>query len=179
MVRRINDTLDKFIELFKSVNWNEANSYMIDWVEPKEARLFAYFGDLRLSIQKFYPCDKHKTYYHNHPWKKEMLILSGKAEHGISFYDKIQKDSDIQTDLNEIVKNQISVEYIEMGSYICIDKPEMYHYIWPINEPVYALMINYKPWFSGPKSPKKIEQISIEDKQELLNIIKILIDENN
>lgn len=170
---------NKFLELFKNMNWNEANSYMIDWVEPKESRLFLYSDDLRLSIQKFYPCDKKDAYYHNHPWKKEMLILEGQAQHGISFYDKINKDIDIQTDINEIIKNEISVEYIESGSYVCIDKPEMYHYIWPIDKPIYALMINYKPWFSGPKSPKNIEQISEQDKHELLNILNKFIHENN
>jgi hypothetical protein len=161
------------LELLKIIKELEFDSYFIDWVKPIEARLFAQYGELRISLQKFYPCDPKETYYHNHPWYKEMLITKGTAMQGISTSfnpSDYNKELDINENSMELVKNEFSEMILTEGSIFSIKTPETFHYLYPLNNrPLYSIMINKAPWFKGPKSPNgEIKHISDSDRKEIM-----------
>ena len=165
--------LDCSINLKKIIEESEFDSYLIDWVKPVEARLFTQHCDLRISLQKFYPCHPSETYYHNHPWYKEMLITKGSAIQGISTSfnpDDYNKELDINDNSMELVKNEFSEMILTEGSGFSIKTPETFHYLYPLNNrPLYSIMINKSPWFKGPKSPNgEIKKVSEKDKKEIM-----------
>ena len=161
-------------ELCKIIYEAEFKSYVIDWVKPYEYRMFTDLpGDLRLSLQVFKKCNTDVVYYHNHPWYKEMKVIKGKLKHGISTsYDTLDyiNEIDVHNNSNKIKQNEFSEMILSEGAIFSIKSPNAFHYMLPITDEVYCIMINKKPWFNGPKAPHKIKEIHIEEQTRIKNV---------
>lgn len=164
-------------QLIRTGKWN---SYFIDWVFPMEARIWIQINNARISLQKFYPCSRNQVYFHNHPWRKQMKLVKGVLEQGISTsYDAKDyiKTYDVDKQPPTINKNQFALMKMVPGSDFTIDSPNCWHYIMPLNnEPIYTLMITNEPWFKGPKAPvKKIKKVSKTEQEDIFkNILACL-----
>lgn len=173
----------------------EWKSYNVDWVYPQEARVWTEIKleplneTIRLCLQKFYPIDNEyefidkndnwydPVYYHNHPWPKEMYIVKGSVEHGISttnnplYYMRHTdiNERDMQYDLKN---NELAVLEHAENSLFILDNIKTWHYLKPLyGNPVYSIMITYQPWIKGPKAPKEIKEVSIKEQLDIVNTI--------
>lgn len=161
-----------------TIKWK---SYDVDWVYPREARLWTeietFSGTIRVTYQKFYPIDINDNnqmfidslYYHNHPWPKEMYIVKGDVKHGISttnnpLYYMRHSNTNEKIMQNDLINNELAVLYHGKDSYFSFDNIKTWHYLKPLyQQPVYSIMITYEPWIKGPKAPHVIKEVSSEE----------------
>ncbi|MDG1949355.1 MAG: hypothetical protein P8J32_00855 [bacterium] len=144
------------------------DSVDVDYHPPRVERLYTKIGSIRVCLHKIHPCDPKKALLHPHPWPASFKIYRGMylSEVGSSVTAEPPKES-------------VRV-YLGAGSMKSMTNPDDWHYVAPIDEPVYSVMINGIPYENiNPgveKATKKLWPLSISEKTGLLKEFKELIE---
>lgn len=141
----------------------EIHSMYIDYHEPFVQRIWFQDGPNRVYLHKIEPCNLNQNaLYHPHPWKSAVRTIHGAYEMGIghSNTDKIPA-----TDCRLILNKDTIYEMIEEDAW---------HYIRPINGPVYSLMVTgFKNNRKMPIEPnKKFRKLTEEEFVTLLSVFE-------
>ena len=141
----------------------EIHSMYIDYHPPVVSRIWFQHGEYRVYLHKIEPCgDSADALYHPHPWQSAIRIIRGSYEMGVghSATDEIPV-----TDCRLILPAGTQYEMIEEDAW---------HYVNPLNEPVYSLMVTGK--LSSRKMPvepkrqfRALERAEIND---ILDVFK-------
>lgn len=140
--------------LFKNVN--SIRTMYIDYHKPYVSRIWFIDkeNDCRVFLHKIEPCNEREALYHPHPWDSAMRIIAGQYEMGIG-----------HSETNEIPKTDCK---LVLGPGSCYEMTEKHgwHYVSPINECSYTLMITPNK-LNGRQAPvepdKKFRTLSVEE----------------
>lgn len=125
------------------------NSLKVDYNHPHVDRLWRQVdGEHRVLLHKIYPCETEQSLLHPHPWPSVIRIIGSSAlqtghyEVGFGWGDPTGDPPPIAA----------KVTMQRDGCYEMTD-PRAWHYVRPIDKPVYSLMIIGKP-FATPKQDR-------------------------
>lgn len=147
---------------------HELHSMCIDYHPPTVKRIWFQVGDLRIYLHKIYPCDKSAdALYHPHPWQSAIRIIEGKYEMGIGH--SATKRPPLVTDCKLVLPSGSMYEMLDQDSW---------HWVNPIKDPVYTLMVTSKPNKRDiPLEPgKKFEKLTFEDCEDILSTFNFYYD---
>lgn len=116
-------------------------SMFIDYEYPIVKRIWRQLGDHRVYLHKIHSCYRDKAFFHPHPWPSAMRILKGAYEMGLGYGNPNETPPTIMTTL-----------VLEKGSEYVMDDINAWHYVRPVTEHAYSLMVTDLPW--GGKAPK-------------------------
>lgn len=133
------------------------SSLSITYELPHVDRLWATLAPavgrpaLRVLLHRIHPCEPGKALWHSHPWPSAVKLIAGTYEHASGFMDR----NGLHTTARALLSPESSYE---------ITDPLSWHYVRPIDEPVYTVMITGKPW---PKNtaPKPLPQLPLTPEQ--------------
>lgn len=132
----------------------------IDYHPPVVKRLFTTIGNSRLYLHEIKPCDTKDALTHPHPWESAMHVLpfgEGIYEHGIGTKDEILCTQQVHGEM-----------YYEMMS------KDAYHYVRPIDEPVFTLMLAGPPKWNenSHKADKELTTLSDDEIRRVLDVFQ-------
>jgi len=134
--------LNKLAEAITHMNgWlkDEAgwNSLKVDYNYPHVDRLWRQFGDCRVLLHRIYPCDAEQSLLHPHPWPSAVMVFGGgtRYETGVGYGDPAGAEP------------PIAAKFILMdGSAYEMTDPNAWHYVRPLEAPIFTLMVIGKPY---------------------------------
>lgn len=133
----------------------------VDYHPPRVERVWMSYGALRICLHRIHPAKPSETLFHPHPWPSAMWILKGQYEMGLGAGTANTKPPITATILLQ-----------EGNSYEMIH-PEGWHYVCPVQNVTYSLMVSGRPWDDTPASlPKKLESLTKEAKEEIVAFFK-------
>lgn len=155
----LTDIEDKLpVLLQEAALWQSVN---IDYHPPKVERVWLEYDTLRICLHRIYPAKPLETLFHAHPWPSAMKILKGTYETGIG----LSSDDSQPAIATTLLLNEGDV--YEMIS------PNEWHYVCPIGEVTYSLMISGPPWHNtAPLLAKKLLPLPSQVKTEILDFFK-------
>lgn len=116
--------------LLDKASSGEINTMYIDYHKPYVSRIWFKHDDLRVFLHKIEPCkDNIEALYHPHKWGSAMEILQGKYEMGVG-----------HSTTNETPKTDCRL-ILPTGCMYEMTEPDGWHYVNPIDEPCYTLMV--------------------------------------
>lgn len=123
------------------------DSLKVDYGHPYVDRLWRQFDDgNRVLLHKIYPCDAGQSLVHPHPWPSMIRIMGGtwcgEYELGIGWGDPTGESPPIAAKIT-----------MSRGGLYEMTDPRAWHYVRPIDSPVFSLMVVGKP-FSTPKQER-------------------------
>ncbi|MEO8581684.1 MAG: hypothetical protein ABI425_03835 [Patescibacteria group bacterium] len=135
----------------------------VDYHHPYVERLWTQLGENRISLHKIYPCKVGEALFHPHPWPQAVKILKGEYEMGVGYGENHQKSPPIASTL--MLKADTTYEMTD---------PDGWHYVRPLTEPSYSIMVTGKPWQEKNKSEEKLRlrTLTRSEKEDLLNTFK-------
>lgn len=110
-------------------------SLVIDRRQPHTWRVFAPFGELRICLHRFAPCEAGESFAHPHPWPSAMLVLSGVYQMSVAH------SADLRSDETSPVLDVV----LGPGSQYAMTEPGTWHQVVPRTE-CFSLMINGPRW---------------------------------
>ena len=124
-------------------------------LDPKDGGLFHY----RVCLHRIHPCET--ALFHPHPWPSAVKILSGRYEMSLG-------DSSTVID-----PPKVATLVLTAGSAYEMVHPDGWHYVRPLDEPSYSLMIMAAPFSTrhlGEKRPAegKLEPLTPTNAANLL-----------
>ncbi|MBN9542691.1 MAG: hypothetical protein J0G32_02705 [Alphaproteobacteria bacterium] len=138
------------------------NSVYVDYHKPYVARLWKQYGEYRFYLHKIFPCLKEESLFHPHPWSSAIKIVKGGYEMGVGYSESLSIAPDITTTF-ALSDNC----YYEMLS----DKE--WHYVRPVNEPSYSIMVTGKPFVENQKpSNPELRKLNDQEIEDLLSMFK-------
>lgn len=81
LLPKVLDDIEENLGLAK-LSWD---SLVINRRKPYTYRIFKQFGDLRVCLHKFEPCESDEAFAHPHPWPGAFLVLDGSYEQTIGY----------------------------------------------------------------------------------------------
>ena len=124
-------------------------------------RVWLEYGALRICLHRIYPANPSKTLFHPHPWPSSMKILKGTYEMGIGF-----SENNDQPPLAATI-------ILSEGTYYEMIHPKGWHYVCPVENITYSLMISGRPWFDIPYiPPKNLLPLTDKTKEEILDFFR-------
>lgn len=138
---------------------NEWNSVYINYEKPFVERLWRQIGEDRLYLHKIYPCKRDEAFFHPHPWKSAIKIISGTYEMGVG---------------NSGSRSDITIRLIlTAGSYYEMLSLHDWHYVCPIEHPSYSIMVSGKPLNHNAKPERPgLKPLSNNVKNNLLEFFR-------
>jgi hypothetical protein len=141
-------------------NWS---SLSIRYADPNVDRLYADLPPavgrpaLRVMLHRIHPCEPGKALWHSHPWPSAVKLIDGTYEHASGFVDRLG----LHTVVRSVLQSGTEYEMID---------PLAWHYVRPLEGPVYSIMITGKPWpqHTAPK-PVPQQPLTAEEFTELHN----------
>lgn len=131
-------------------NWH---SVYVDYHKPFVKRLWKQEGDLRIYLHQIFPCEKEESLLHPHPWPSAMKVISGFYEMGVGYSDT-NKEPIIASTL--ILPENSYYEMVDINSW---------HYVRPLENPSFSLMITGVPWKrESPKSSYPLRELQEDEK---------------
>lgn len=131
-------------------NWQ---SVYVDYHKPFVKRLWKQEGDLRIYLHQIFPCEKEESLLHPHPWPSAMKVISGFYEMGVGYSDT-NKEPIIASTL--ILPENSYYEMVDINSW---------HYVRPLENPSFSLMITGVPWKrESPKSSYPLRELQEDEK---------------
>lgn len=145
-------------ELLLNNDWNSVN---VDYHPPRVERLWQQYGVLRINLHRIYATPSSEALFHQHPWPSAMRVLNGAYEMGLSFGSKDNAPPLAATlTLNE-------------GSCYEMIHPDSWHYVAPVSDITYSLMISGCPWPEREKkSSLQLKTLPDNSKKEILNFFQ-------
>ncbi len=135
MIQILSDVEEKLHSLITD---SKFNSMYINYHKPFVSRIWFQYGEYRVYLHKIFACKDSEVLYHPHPWQSAIRIIKGRYEMGIG-HSKTKKSP--ITDCKLILPSGTLYEMTEEDSW---------HYVNPLQEPVYSLMI------TGKKNERKM-----------------------
>ena len=114
--------------------WKEWDSLIINRRKPHTYRMFRKFGDLRVCLHKFEPCEAEDAFAHPHPWPGAFLVLRGQYIQNIGYSESLESDPVFF--YKEVVRANTMYEIVN---------PKTWHSVQPL-ETTYTIMVNGEPW---------------------------------
>jgi len=167
--------------------WNTVD---VNYHQPRVERLWTQVGESRLMLHVIHPCAPGESLYHPHPWPSAMHILKGKYETGVAHrlppgfsqfmdvenYIKIKGEGEEE---NIYLRQIFRSEAVE-GTCIEMLDPAGWHFVRPIEDPCYTLMLIGKPFEKKddqdvPKTWGKLPELEEVRKLEILRIFREII----
>jgi len=127
--------LPEFLDYEHSLTWQ---SLAVRYETPHVNRLWWEWEDYRINLHKIFPCDT--ALWHPHPWPSAVKIFSGAYEMGLAYGDGTARYTVAQTVLCE-------------GSRYSMTEQLGWHYVKPIGNPSFSVMVTGKPWDNGMTHP--------------------------
>ena len=145
-------------ELLLRTDWKTID---VDYHLPRVERVWLQYGSLRINLHRIHATKSSKTLFHKHPWPSSMRILHGVYEMGIGFgFEEAPPPLATTIMLNE-------------GTAYEMINPDGWHYVNPISEITYSLMISGCPWPRREnKSSLLLNALSEEAKEEIIAFFK-------
>jgi len=132
ILNKLFDIENKLPELLqKESSWN---SILIDYHPPIVERLYLQMDDIRINLHLLHPYNDNEALFHPHPWPSAMRILSGKYEMGIGFSE------------DEAIPSLAAKLILPRNTAYEMSSPGGWHYVRPLRESAYSLMISGRPW---------------------------------
>ena len=144
------------------------DSVDVDYHPPRVERLYTKIGSIRICLHRIHPCDPEKALLHPHPWPASFKIYKGMyaSEVGTS-------------ETAEPPKERVRL-LLDAGSMKSMTNPNDWHFVAPIKEPVYSIMINGTPYEEmNPgveKANKQLLPLHSYEKELILKDFKELIE---
>lgn len=138
---------------------NKLHSMYIDYHKPFVSRIWFQYGENRVYLHKIEKClESSEALYHPHPWESAIRIISGHYEMGVGHSTTEEQP---KTDCRLILPTSSLYEMTE---------PDAWHYVNPLDEPVYSLMVTGKRnGRTMPIEPKKeFRQLTTEECSDIL-----------
>lgn len=145
--------------LFETV---ELRSMYIDYHKPFVSRIWFQFDKFRVYLHKIESAGESvDALYHPHPWKSAIRILKGTYEMGVGH------SATENSPISDVVAHLTPGVAYEMVSQ------DGWHYVNPLNEPVYSLMITGELYDRKmPITPdKRFAELSKDVFFEILNVV--------
>jgi hypothetical protein len=141
-------------QLLRTPGWE---SVFVDYHKPFVERIWRKYGDYRINLHRIFPCAAEESLFHPHPWPSVMRILQGHYEMGLG-YGK------------GMVAPPMACVLRSKGDFIYeMNDPDGWHYVRPITEPVFSLMVSGKPWDrEAPKSETRLRPLAQAVENDLL-----------
>lgn len=137
------------------------NSIYVDYHKPYVKRLWKQVGDYRIFLHQIFPCEKSESLLHPHPWPSAMKVIKGIYEMGVGYSEK--NDAPIIASTLILPKDSY-YEMVDINSW---------HYVRPLNEPSFSLMITGVPWKrESPKSTYKMRELNESEKRVIFDEFK-------
>ena len=153
MIDVLKGIIDK--ELFDILNRDnsEFSSLDIDYHPPHVERIQTTYGEYRLSFHIIHPCESSEALYHPHAWPSAVHVILGKYEMGISH------SLDLNADEETLRKNELCKVVVSNGMYYEMLNPHGFHYVRPVTEPVYSIMLIGPKWDTGAPAKKATKEL--------------------
>lgn len=138
----------------------------VDYDSPRVERVWRQYEDLRICLHRIHK-PTHEPLFHSHPWPSSMRILQGSYEMGIGYSYN-----------GERPKVAVTTILSEGSSYEMVD-PNSWHYVKPLSDVTYSIMISGKPWVVAPPSiSQNLKPLTQEAKKEILDFFKTKYPQN-
>jgi hypothetical protein len=133
----------------------------IDYHPPTVERLWAAWGDYRVSLHRIHPCEREQALFHPHPWPSAMRVLEGDYEMAVGFGAGPETPPVAAL---MIVRGDFRYE---------MTHPDSWHYVRPLGRPTLSVMVTGKPWArDAPKSSRPLRPLRPEQVAELLRLFR-------
>lgn len=123
----------------------------VDYEPPFVERVWRQFGEHRIYLHRILPCDT--ALFHPHPWPSAVKIIGGRYEMGLGF--------GAGNDPPPIAATTI----LTQGASYEMVHPDGWHYVKPLVNPSYSVMVTGRPWgrwSPGPPPGKTLAPLSSE-----------------
>ncbi len=156
MLEQLEDLLpvvnDDLYECLCSQNLEGWDSLIINRRKPHTYRIFKQFGEFRVCLHKFEPCESDEAFFHPHPWPGAFLVLQGEYEQSIGY------SSSLVTNMEPVMKMVMVA-----GSRYEIVNPQTWHSVTPIRT-TYTIMVNGAPF---PNQHKEVRTTKGKDLEKM------------
>lgn len=159
MLTKLSEVEKVLPELLKhEAQWNDL---FINYHPPFVERLWLQLGDYRISLHRIHPCTKDEALFHPHPWPSAMRIVHGSYEMAVGYGSG-----------NDSPPVAILIIATQGFSYE-MTHPDTWHYVRPVDEPVYTPMVTGKPWKrESSQADKTLQSLSERQRRELFNFFR-------
>lgn len=132
----------------------------VNYHPPRVKRLWGYYGELRISLHKIYPCRNGEALFHPHPWPSAMRILSGRYEMAVGYGGG---DDPPPAAAKLILPAGTSYEMTDKHGW---------HYVRPLDEPSFSLLVTARPWQRSSPKGENLQPLTNADKWEILDFFR-------
>jgi hypothetical protein len=137
------------------------NSMYVEYHKPYVERLWRPLREGRVYLHKVHTCGAEEALFHPHPWPSAMKILRGGYEMGMG-----HGSGNVAPPISVTVQ-------LEAGSIYEMAHPDGWHYVRPIGEANFSVMVSGMPWKRGsPKGEGVSRPLTAAQEQELLEFFK-------
>jgi hypothetical protein len=145
-------------DLLLRTDWKTVD---VDYHPPRVERVWLQYGSLRINLHRIHASMPSKTLFHKHPWPSSMRILHGIYEMGLGF------------GAEEAVPPLAATIMLNEGTAYEMINPNGWHYVNPVSDVTYSLMVSGCPWPGREnKSSLILNELSKETKEEILSFFK-------
>ncbi len=122
---------------------NGWSSLRVDYEHPVVDRLWRQYDEAhRILLHKIYPCDPGQSLLHPHPWPSAVQIVGGRYPLSFASYETGIGFGDPAGDPPPLAAKFI----VSRNSFYEMTNPWSWHYVRPIDEPIFALMVVGEPF---------------------------------
>ena len=134
----------------------------IDYHPPFVERLWlAWEGDCRVNLHRLLPCESSAALFHPHPWPSIMRVLSGTYEMAVGYGP------------GQITPPPAAVLTVSGDLIYEMSEKDAWHYVRPVGEPCYSLMISGPPWDRwSPAASKPLSALDEEQRQRIFTFFR-------
>jgi hypothetical protein len=137
------------------------NSLFVDYHPPTVERLWRRWGKYRISLHRIHPCAPGEALFHPHPWPSAMRVLSGTYEMAVGYGPGETAPP-------------VAARMIVTGDFLYeMTDPDAWHYVRPLRERTFSLMVTGKPWDRpAPRSTKQLDPLTDAQRKEILTFFR-------
>lgn len=137
------------------------NSLYIDYHPPIVERLWRPWREYRISLHRIYPCEPEEALFHPHPWPSAMRVLAGEYEMAVGYGPGETAPP-------------VAALMIATGDFRYeMTEPDAWHYVRPVGEPTYSVMVTGIPWTrSSPTPGKPLRALTTEERSALFDFFR-------
>ncbi len=118
-------------ELLTRRDWN---SLRVTYEPPEVERVWRKWGEHRILLHCIHPCAPGQPLFHPHPWPSIVKVLAGRYEMGVGYGTGVESPP--------IAMTMIA----GAGTTYAMTDRDSWHFVRPLDEPSYSLMVTGKPW---------------------------------
>lgn len=149
---------DLLPELLLRNDWETVD---IDYHPPRVERVCLKYGSLRINLHRIHATTSSEALFHQHPWPSAMRVLMGSYEMGLGFGVE-EKAPPLAATV--MLTEGVSYEMLH---------PNGWHYVCPVTELSYSLMVSGCPWPGREmKSLLQLKPLKVEAKEEILSFFQ-------